>query len=310
MLSTRVRRATLAGFLALPLLAAPALAQDDTKAAQADPNAVVARVNGHEIPYSAVEDRFAEMKAAQPQLGAMPLSMVYDHILNSVVEADLVTQAGRDERLENDPEVQKRMAALLDRLIAGAYMQKVVDETVTDEAIKAEYEKRKAEFVPAKEVHARHILVKTEDEAKEIIKELDGGADFVELAKTKSTGPSGPQGGDLGFFTKDRMVPPFAEAAFAMEPGTVSKEPVKTDFGWHVIKVEEIRDTAFPALSEVEEDIKNELANKAVGDRIEALKKKAEISLFTPDGKPLEEAKTEGEDKAADEAAKDEAPKK
>jgi peptidyl-prolyl cis-trans isomerase C len=304
MLSTRVRRATLAGFLALPLLAAPALAQDDTKAAPADPNAVVARVNGHEIPYSAVEDRFTEMKAAQPQLGAMPLSMVYEHILNSVVEADLVTQAGREERLENDPEVQKRMDALLDRLIAGAYMQKVVDETVTDEAIKAEYEKRKAEFVPAKEVHARHILVKTEDEAKDIIKELDGGADFVELAKTKSTGPSGPQGGDLGFFTKERMVPPFAEAAFAMEPGSVSKEPVKTDFGWHVIKVEEVRDTTFPALSEVEDDIKSELANKSVGDRIESLKEKAEIALFTPDGKPMEEAPAEGEDKAGDEAPK------
>jgi peptidyl-prolyl cis-trans isomerase C len=270
MLSTRVRRATLAGFLALPLLAAPALAQDDTKAAPADPNAVVARVNGHEIPYSAVEDRFTEMKAAQPQLGAMPLSM----------------------------------DALLDRLIAGAYMQKVVDETVTDEAIKAEYEKRKAEFVPAKEVHARHILVKTEDEAKDIIKELDGGADFVELAKTKSTGPSGPQGGDLGFFTKERMVPPFAEAAFAMEPGSVSKEPVKTDFGWHVIKVEEVRDTTFPALSEVEDDIKSELANKSVGDRIESLKEKAEIALFTPDGKPMEEAPAEGEDKAGDEAPK------
>ncbi|MCF8480469.1 MAG: peptidylprolyl isomerase [Rhodospirillum sp.] len=294
MLSIRVRRATLAGFLALPLLASPALAQDETKAAP-DPNAVVAKVNGHEIPFSAVQDRFNEMKAQQPQLGAMPLTMVYEHILNTVVEADLVTQAGRDERLESDAEVQKRMAALLDRLIAGAYMQKVVDETVTDEAVKAEYEKRKADFTPAKEVHARHILLNTEEDAKDIIKELDGGADFVELAKTKSTGPSGPQGGDLGFFTKDRMVPPFAEAAFAMEPGGVSKEPVKTDFGWHVIKVEEIRDTEFPPLSEVENDIRDELANKAVSERIESLKEKAEIALFTPDGTPLEEAEPEGE---------------
>jgi peptidyl-prolyl cis-trans isomerase C len=308
MLLTRARRAALAGFLALPLLAAPALAQDETTPAAPDPATVVAKVNGQDIPFSAVEERFAEIKASQPQLGAMPLSMVYEQILNSVVEAQLVSQAGRDEGLDKDPEVERRLAALLDRLVAGAYMQKVVDSAVTDAAIQAEYDKQKAEYVPEKEVHARHILLETEDQAKAIIEDLKGGADFVELAKTKSTGPSGPRGGDLGFFTKDRMVPPFAEAAFAMEPGSVSEAPVKTDFGWHVIKVEEVRDTAFPPLEEMTGQIRDTLSNDAVAKSIEAMKEKAEIALFTPEGKPLEEAKAEAEAAAAA-AAKDDAPK-
>jgi peptidyl-prolyl cis-trans isomerase C len=122
--------------------------------------------------------------------------------------------------------------------------------------IKARYDKEVAATPPEEEISARHILVETEEEAKALITELDAGKDFAELAKEKSTGPSAGQGGDLGFFTKGRMVPEFEAAAFEITPGEYGKEPVKTQFGWHVIKVEERRETAPPAFEEVADQVR------------------------------------------------------
>ncbi|MBK1663734.1 peptidylprolyl isomerase [Rhodospirillum rubrum] len=304
MMSPRARRLALAGVLALPLFAGPALA--------ADPDPVVAVVNGADVHLSAVQERFAELQASQPQLGGLPLAMVYEQLLNSVVEAELVTEAGRKAGLANDPEVKHRLDRLLDRLIAGAYMQKVVDEDVTDAAVKARYDEMKAEFKPEKEVHARHILLETEDAAKDAIKKIEGGADFTKLASELSTGPSAQTGGDLGFFTKDRMVAPFAEAAFAMKVGEVSKVPTKTEFGWHVIKIEEVRDTTFPPVEEMESHIRDELANAAVEKNVAGLKESAKVKLFAADGKTtLEEAKAAAEKQRAEQekaGAKDAAP--
>lgn len=315
MMLFRARRLVLTGGLAAPLVAVaaltlpvlpsavpPALAQDETPAeagTEADP--VVARVDGTEIRLSAVQERFDAMKSSQPHLAALPLSMVFDQLLDSVVDAQVVSAAGRAAGLENDPEVQRRMAEILDRLIGGAYLEQVVTKAVTDEAIQARYDTMKAEFTPEPEIHARHILVETEDEAKDILARLDKGESFEDLAKDLSVGPSGKSGGDLGFFTKERMVAPFAEAAFALEPGQVSPEPVKTEFGWHVIKVEERRDTAFPPLDEMKDEIHGELAGEAVQDHVDALKKDASVELFTIEGKPRDAA-----EEAADSAAEGE----
>jgi len=127
---------------------------------------------------------------------------------------------------------------------------------ISDEEVKARFEKEIAAIEPEQELRARHILVKTAEEANAIIAELDGGADFVELAKTKSTGPSGPQGGDLGFFGKGQMVPPFEAAAFALEAGAYTKAPVQTQFGFHVIKLEEKRDRPLPKFEEVQDQMR------------------------------------------------------
>ena len=135
---------------------------------------------------------------------------------------------------------------------------------------------------PRDEVKARHILVEEEEQAREIIAELDGGADFAELAEEHSTDPSAEgRGGDLGFFTRDRMVAPFAEAAFAMEPGTHSAEPVETQFGWHVILVEERREGTAPEREAVEGQLQEIIAAEVIEDTRTELRETAEIEMNT-----------------------------
>ncbi|MBL4908280.1 MAG: peptidylprolyl isomerase [Sneathiella sp.] len=164
-----------------------------------------------------------------------------------------------------------------------------MDAAVTDEALNAEYQKVIADFKPEEEVHARHILLKEELQANDIIKKLDDGGDFVELAKEFSTGPSGPQGGDLGFFAKARMVPEFAEAAFKLEKGKYTSAPVKTQFGWHIIKLEDRRNTQPPSFDEMKKQLSETVSSATVTTLIENLKSTAQISIVTPEEeKPAE----------------------
>ncbi len=285
----RARRAAMACAIVAPLFAASAVYAQDSSATDGPEDPVVAVVNGTEILMSDVQARFEELKATQPQLGAMPMTMVYDYLLDAVIDNALVTIAGRKDGLADDPEVKERMARVQDRIIAGTYMERVISDKVSEEDVTKAYEARKADFTPEQEIHARHILVETEEAAKDALAKLKDGADFAELAKEVSTGPSGSRGGDLGWFTKDRMVPEFAEAAFAMKPGSVSEAPVKTEFGWHVIKVEETRETTFPPLEEMQEELSQELSAAAVQETLAALKDAATIEKFTPDGQPLPE---------------------
>ncbi|MEK9844819.1 peptidylprolyl isomerase, partial [Thalassospira sp.] len=171
------------------------------------------------------------------------------------------------------------------------YLDRALDDAVTEDAIKAKYDEFVANNEPEPQVHARHILLENEEDAKAVIAELDDGADFVELAKEKSTGPSAPNGGDLGFFNRADMVAPFAEAAFAMEAGTYSKEPVQTQFGWHVIKVEEKKEGTQPSLDEVRQQLTAEVTRDAINTIVEGLREKADI--------------VNNVEKAAEEAAKD-----
>ena len=154
----------------------------------------------------------------------------------------------------------------------------------------------------ASEVHARHILLETEEKAREVLAEVQGGKEFAAAAQEYSTGPSGPNGGDLGFFTADQMVKPFADAAFAMKPGEVSAEPVKTDFGWHVIKVEDRREQAQPGLEEMKEQLSQEATQEIAAEMMAGLREGAEIVTFDIDGNPIpaaeEASAAEGEQPA------------
>ncbi|MEO0547813.1 MAG: peptidylprolyl isomerase, partial [Pseudomonadota bacterium] len=142
--------------------------------------------------------------------------------------------------------------------------------SVDEASMKARYDKEIGSATPEQEVSARHILVKTEEEAKSIIAELDGGADFVELAKTKSTGPSGPKGGELGFFGKGRMVPEFETAAFALEKGAYTKEPVKSQFGYHVIRVDDKRDKPLPSYEASKQQLRQVMLSEAYAAAVKA----------------------------------------
>jgi len=264
--------ATLAATSAFGLMAAAQDAENDT---------VVAVVNGKQLTRGDLEASYAVLPEQYRQ---MPLESVYDPLLQRLVDGELLLQAAETAHLEEDKDIQAALQRARDDVLRQSYLERAIDEKVTDEKLQEAYEAKKAEPDFAKdEVKARHILLKTEDEAKEIIKELDGGADFAELAKEKSTGPSGPNGGDLGYFERGAMVPEFGEAAFAMEPGSYSKVPVETQFGWHVILVEDKRQNV-PTFEETEPQLRQELASQAVGEVLEDVRKGAEVTRFNIDG--------------------------
>jgi len=213
-----------------------------------DADAVVAKVGNLEITQSELDLAVANL---DPQLSQLPDEQKKVAALSGAIDVKLLAGNAEGEGLKDDAEFKKRMAFIADRELHNLYFKKHVVDAVTDDEVKARYEKEIAALPKQEEVRARHILVKSEDEAKAIIADLDAGQDFVELAKAKSTDPNKSEGGDLGYFTKGRMVPEFEEAAFAMEKGSYSKTPVKTQFGFHVIKLEDKRDAAPPTYETV-----------------------------------------------------------
>jgi peptidyl-prolyl cis-trans isomerase C len=283
-----LRKSLLAASLATVIFASPAMAQDAAPAE--DP--VLATVNGEEILESEVR---ATQQGLPQQYRQLPFEMLKADLLTREINQRLLMNAGSEAGLADDEEVKEQIAALERRLIAETYLDRALNDAITEDAINAKYEEFIATNEPEPQVHARHILLESEEDAKAVIAELDDGADFVELAKEKSTGPSGPNGGDLGFFNRADMVAPFAEAAFAMEARTYSSEPVQTQFGWHVIKVEEKKEGAQPSLDEVRQQLVAEISRDAFNALVEDLRATADI---------VNNVEIEAE-KAAEEAAKE-----
>ncbi|MHC8491875.1 peptidylprolyl isomerase [Thalassospira sp. SM2505] len=265
-----LRNTLLAASLASVIFASPVMAQD--AAPKEDP--VLATVNGEEILESEVR---ATQQGLPQQYRQLPFEMLKADLLTREINQRLLMIAGSDAGLADDAEVKERVEALERRVIAETYLDRALDDAVTEDAIKAKYDEFTASNTPEPQVHARHILLENEEDAKAIIAELDDGADFAELAKEKSTGPSGPNGGDLGFFNRADMVEPFADAAFSMEAGTYSKEPVQTQFGWHVIKVEEKKEGTQPTLDEVRPQLTAEVTRDAINKIVDGLREDADI---------------------------------
>lgn len=260
-----LRKSLLAASLATVIFASPAMAQDAAPAE--DP--VLATVNGEEILESEVR---ATQQGLPQQYRQLPFEMLKADLLTREINQRLLMDAGREAGLADDEEVKAQLAELERRLIAETYLDRALNDAITDDAVNAKYEEFLETNEPEPQVHARHILLESEEDAKAIIAELDDGADFAELAKEKSTGPSGPNGGDLGFFNRADMVAPFADAAFAMEAGTYSSEPVQTQFGWHVIKVEEVKEGTQPSLDEVRQQLVAEITRDAFNELVEGLR--------------------------------------
>ncbi|NQU61612.1 MAG: peptidylprolyl isomerase [Rhodospirillales bacterium] len=166
-------------------------------------------------------------------------------------------------------------------------LSRIIKGSITEADLKARYAEFAKETAGSEQVHARHILVEAEDTAKGIIEKLDKGGDFAELAKKNSTGPSASSGGDLGLFGKGQMVPAFEAAAFKLKKGEYTKAAVKTQFGWHIIKVEDRKSAGPPSYEEVKDTIRNELSEQAGTDYIKRLRSAAKITKFNPDGSPL-----------------------
>lgn len=263
---------------ALGLLALGAIGMAPGAVAQeGDP--VVASVNGDEILLS---DVLAAYQALPQQLQALPFSELYPQLIDRVVTNKLVAKAGREAGLHEKPEVQAEIRRLEDRVIEREYFSARIEERMTDEKLQEEYATYLEETEGDKEVHARHILVETEEGAEELIAELDDGADFAELAKQHSTGPSSTDGGDLGFIGPGDTVAPFQAAAFALEAGTYTAAPVKTRFGWHVIKVEEVRTVEPKPFEEMKDELRDRATEDIITALIEEVRADAEIEVVDP----------------------------
>ncbi len=203
--------------------------------------------------------------------------------MRELVLQELLAQEGKRQQLDQSPEVQIRLRTQINHIIARAVVQKSVEEKsgITDEKLKAHYEANKSNYQEGENVTASHILVKTEPEAKALLEELKGGKDFAELAKEKSTGPSASKGGSLGSFGRGSMVPAFDKAAFALKAGEVSP-PVKTRFGWHVIKVSEHTESKQQDFEQAKEEIRKSLVSAYIQSMIQGLQDKAAIEIKNP----------------------------
>ncbi len=250
--------------------------------APADP--VVARVNGTNIRQS---DLRAAAQAMPDNARGVPPQMLYPMLLEQAVDGQVLLLAAKKAGLEHDPVVAKQMADASDRALQTAMLGREIGPLLTEDALKARYDRDIASKPGQEEVHAKHILVADEPEAKKIIGELKKGGDFAALAKKYSTDPGGAQGGDLGFFRREEMVPEFAGAAFAMKPGEISSVPVHTQFGWHVIQLVERRTAAPQTFEAARDELRQKIIQDSVAAVIARAKQGVSVELFNPDGSPV-----------------------
>jgi peptidyl-prolyl cis-trans isomerase C len=206
---------------------------------------------------------------------------IYPMLVQRLIDFKLAGAAGRAAGLASDDRVKTFVAKAEEQAIREVYLEREIDARITDAMVQDAYRAHLADNPPADEHHARHILLETEEAAREVIVLLDGGADFAELAKERSTGPSGPNGGDLGYFAAEQMVPEFSQATAALEPGQYSAEPTETQFGWHVIKVEDRRIGETVPLEAIEAQLREVLAREALMALFDSLREGIEIELVS-----------------------------
>ncbi len=271
-------RALMLALVGLPF-SAPVWAQA-TPALAPDP--VVATVGGEPIRLAEVREAMAGLpREAQ----SMPPQTLFPYVLDQLIDSRVLVQAARKAGLEKDPAVQRQLAISADRVLQAAVLHRDIDPQVTDAALKARFDKDNTGKVGELEVHARHILVPDEATAKKIVAELKKGGDFAALSKQYSKDPgASAQDGDLGFFTKERMVPEFAAAAFALKDGEVSANPVKTQFGWHVIQVIERRQSPPPAFEDARDELRQQIVQEVVQASVAKAKASVTVEKFNMDG--------------------------
>lgn len=271
-----LRVLALAGAVALPALAGSAAAEEDK---------VLARVNGHDITTKEVELAADDVMT---QLKDLPPRLRFPFLVEYLVERHLLAQLAVKEGMTDNEEYKRRLAFYQAKALRDAYFAAKLKPMVTEEEVKKTYDAQAAKVPPEERARAQHILVATEKEAQDIKARLDKGEKFEDLAKKYSLDGSKDYGGDLGYFTAGEMVPEFSTAAFALKVGEVS-QPVKTEFGWHIIKLEDRRPGGPQPYEQVKEPIRMVLLRKAVQDKLVELRKEAKIEIIDPDLKKLQE---------------------
>jgi peptidyl-prolyl cis-trans isomerase C len=273
----RPQRALAAAIVAIAVIV-PAAAQE------AADDQVVARVNGEAITEADIALAAQDFRET---LGQLPPEQRIMGLINGIIDIRLMARAAEAAGLDDDEAAARRLGFIRDRALRAEFLRVNVFEAVTDEAVQARYDAGVAEFVPAEEVRASHILVETEDEAKALIVKLQAGEDFAQLAKDNSVDlGSGANGGDLEYFGRGRMIPPFEEAAFALEPGKYTTEPVQSQFGWHVILVVDKRMSSPPTLEQMMPELRDAVARDLFLSELDKLRAAAEIEFIEAEAEP------------------------
>lgn len=249
---------------------------------------VIANIDG--VPITEQDFRFAQIEIG-PELNNIPEAQRRLVLLEYLIENQLLAKAAEDSKIDQDPEFSDQLKYYQKRALRNIYFEKNIRQALTDDEVKKVYDAQIASIKPQEEVRASHILVKTEKEAQDIAAELSKGGDFAKIAQEKSIGPSKVKGGDLGYFAKDRMVKPFADAAFALKEGEISK-PVQTQFGWHIIKKGDTRTRPLPTFEAIKERLRASLLQQRAQTTIESLRQKAKIDIVDKDlEKKMEDAR-------------------
>jgi peptidyl-prolyl cis-trans isomerase C len=242
---------------------------------------VVGKVDGQEIHLS---DLTEAVKSLPEQYRSMPAPVLYPLMLDQLIDRKALATLARKQGLDKDPAVQREVGRAEEAALQNAMLTRDIAPLVTDTAIRARYEKDLKNKPGEEEIHAAHILVPTEDEAKAVIAELDKGGDFAALAKAHSKDPGSANGGDLGWFKRDDMVSEFATAAFALKPGEYTKTPVKTRFGWHVIKLLDRRQAAPPTFEQAHDELRQAMIQENLSRILADARKSVTVERFNMNG--------------------------
>ncbi|HKQ94569.1 MAG TPA: peptidyl-prolyl cis-trans isomerase [Aestuariivirgaceae bacterium] len=254
-------------------------------AAKSQEDKVLVIINGHEIRTSEVELAAEDIAL---QLGELPAKLRFPFLIEYLVERHLLAQAAVKGGIAETPEYKRRLAFYQAKALRDAYFDQTIKPTITDEEVKAAYDKEASKIQVSERVRARHILVATEKEAQDALAKVQKGEKFEDLAKKISLDGSKDYGGDLGYFSAEEMVPEFSKAAFALKVGEVS-QPIKTDYGWHLIKVEDRKQGGPQPFDQVKNGVRAVLTRKKVQDIVVQLREQAKIEVLDPDLKKLQE---------------------
>jgi peptidyl-prolyl cis-trans isomerase C len=248
------------------------------KSAQTQDIPIVANVNKEKI---SLETMIHAMNELPPEIQSQPFMSYYEELLERVIDIKLIAQEGKKINLEEEPSVKAAIDFVTEKVLMQAFLSKYVQKNISEESLKTSYNNYIADEISREEIKASHILLDTQNEAVEVIKMLNNGDDFAEVAKNKSTGPSGPSGGDLGWFKRGQMVPPFENAAFSLGQNEISQKPIQTQFGWHVIKVFEKRIPQAPSYENMKNNLIQDLERKIVSKKIQDLRNNALIEKLS-----------------------------
>ncbi len=258
--------------------AAPVAAQEEDK--------VIARVNGQEIRTSDIRLAMDDILA---QISSIPPKARYPFVVEYLIERHLIAQAAVGAKIAQTDEFKRRQRFYQLKALRDAYFEEKIKPQITKEYVRSVYDKEKKNTEPRMRARARHIVVGSEEEAKAILVQVKGGEDFAALAKKVSKDSAAAQGGDLGYFLAEEMVPAFSKVVFDLKPGQFGG-PVKTPFGWHVVKLEDFKEGEHKPYEDIEQGLKTILLRKKVQDLVADFRKRSNVELLDPDLAKLRDA--------------------